>query len=580
MGCLAVLGLSACSLDRIPNDPNTIMTFEQDAVFTKIYATLGTTGQKGPDGNGDVDGIDEGTSAFYRMTWELNEFPTDECNWVWADAGVPDVRIMAWNSSNALVNGVYYRLYFDITLCNHFLAETEGMKDDKTTEQRAEVRLIRALNYWYLLDMFGKVPFVTSISLEDPMPIERKALAEWLVSELKELEAILPAAHSRKSIYRVDQAAAWMLLCRTYLNYNIYAGETKYDEAAIYAKKLIDSPYKLLTTATDHTSETDGFYYSAYQKLFMADNDNNGAQDEAIMLIYQDGNFTQCWGGARFVVSGSRDANMIPFGSSDSWTCIHSTPEFTKIWFQELSNVTEETYKYQTGTSQGKDSVHQILMDGTPVCEHEFDMPAKLGDDRAILCSYYKSTSKDDEGNDVVNESVWDLGGNLEENFYAGWAQPKFTGIASNFANPYVAVTADPQWPDTDLPLMRLAEAYLTYAEAVYRGGATVDGYSKEEAIKALRDRARNTNTFVFNDDNLLDEWAREFWGEGRRRTDLVRFGQFAGPTATRNWEGRGGAKSGASAKKMDAKYNIFPIPYSDITANKNLAGINEANGY
>ena len=78
----------------------------------------------------------------------------------------------------------------------------------------------------------------------------------------------------------------------------------------------------------------------------------------------------------------------------------------------------------------------------------------------------------------------------------------------------------------------------------------------------------------------LLDEWSREFWLEGRRRIDLVRFGQFAGPGVTRNWEGRGNAKSGDAPKNMDKKYNIFPIPNSDVIANPNLAGINDANGY
>ena len=70
--------MTACSLDRTPLDPNTDTNFNKDAVFAKCYATFGTTGQKGPDGNGDVDGIDEGTSSFYRMFWELNEFCTDE----------------------------------------------------------------------------------------------------------------------------------------------------------------------------------------------------------------------------------------------------------------------------------------------------------------------------------------------------------------------------------------------------------------------------------------------------------------------------------------------------------------------
>lgn len=57
-----------------------------------------------------------------------------------------------------------------------------------------------------------------------------------------------------------------------------------------------------------------------------------------------------------------------------------------------------------------------------------------------------------------------------------------------------------------------------------------------------------------------------------RRRTDLIRFGEFAGPTATRNWEGRGGAKSTDKIKTMSKKYNLYPIPEAEIVANGTLS--------
>ena len=86
------LGLHSCinDLDVTPIDPSTKMDFDRDAVFNKVYATLGLTGQKGADGDGDVDDIDEGTSAFYRMTWCANELVTDEAIVAgWNDPGLP-----------------------------------------------------------------------------------------------------------------------------------------------------------------------------------------------------------------------------------------------------------------------------------------------------------------------------------------------------------------------------------------------------------------------------------------------------------------------------------------------------------
>ena len=538
IACVAVLGLTACSLDRIPEDPNTIMQFDQDAVFTKIYATLATTGQKGPDGNGDVDGVDEGTSSFYRMMWELNEFPSDGGWWIWGDPGVADLRIMAWNSSNTLVEGLYFRLFFDITLCNSFLDNTKDLTDEKTLQQRAEVRFIRALNQYYLLDLFGTVPNATTVTVESPKPIQRADLFVQLETELKSLcdpsnAEALP--DKRLSLYRVDKVAAELLLARLYLNAEVYTGTPRWNEAAEYAAKVMKSDYKLLTEGTG--------MYSAYQKLFMGDNDVNGAQNEGIFMVYQDGVHAQCWGGARFLVNATRDAGWLPSGSDDSWSCFRSSPELVEK-FVDLT--TAATIK-----------------------ENEYNMPTVLGDDRAILCSKSDSSAA----------LEWVLNGKQESEFYDSWGICKWTGIYSSAANPNVSFGSEPHFPDTDIPLLRVAEAYLTYAEAVFRGGNAVNG-TAENAIKALRDRAHNTQAFTLSESFLLDGWQREFYAEGRRRTDLVRFGQFAGETATLNWEGRGGANSGDAPKSIDKKFNIFPLPLADVTANDNLAGINEANGY
>lgn len=554
LSCAVVaLFMGACSLDRTPDDPNVYMDFDQDAVFSKIYATFAMPGQTGPNGDSDIEGIDGGTSAFYRMIWELNEFPTDEGWWIWGDPGVADLRIMNWDSSNDLVKGLYYRLFIDVTLCNHFLDKTEGQSDEKTTTQRAEVRFVRALNYYYLLDMYGQVPFSEHVTAENPTTKTRAELFAWLEKELKDLEGLLPA--TRLSLYRVDKVAAQLILVRLYLNAEVYTGTAHWNEAAQYAAEVMKSGYSIYTEPTDHSGEG-GYKYSAYQKLFMGDNCMNGAQNEAILLIYQDGNYCQAWGGARFLVNAFRDANWVPSGSTDSWTCFRSSPEMVQAFIPDL-----------TAAAEFKD--------------HEYKMPGLIGDDRAIFCSYYEYGMVFDS---TVMDSVpaahtWKLQGNKESDLYDCWGECKWTGIYSTAKTPNEFVGQDPAWPDTDIPFLRAAEAYLTYAEAVYRGGQAVNG-SAESAIQVLRDRAHNTKPFTINDEFLLDEWAREFWLEGRRRIDLVRFGQFAGEGVTRNWEGRGNAKSGDAPKNMNKKYNIFPIPESDVTANPNLAGINEANGY
>ena len=560
------LGMTACSLDRTPLDPNTDTTFNKDAVFAKCYATFGTTGQKGPDGNGDVDGIDEGTSSFYRMFWELNEFCTDEGWWIWNDVGLADIRTLTWSASNDLVYGLYSRLNFDITLCNSFLDKTTEYTDDVTLAQRAEVRMLRAINFYYLLDMFYRVPFSLTVSPNKPMPTTRQDLFAWLEKECLELatDPYIIQAGQRTNKYRVDQACAWFLLMRLYLNAQVYNesvlgardGEARYADAKLYAKKLMESSYNLhgydkaAKKAIDLAAErtADHVYFSAYQQLFMGDNDSNGAQDEAIFLIYQDAIHCLNWGGSRFLLSSVRDANYVPFGSTDTWSCFRSSPEFVYYWVD-------------------KNKASSIAM-------NEYHMPVALGDDRAIMASITTAGKK------------MSLTGNEAADFYASWSVLKFTGIYStaktttlkdihgndsiveapwNWASP----VGEPKWPDTDIPLFRLAEAYLTYAEACYRTGELAPAI---EAVNCLRRRANAPEIATLDDETLLIEWAKEFWCEGRRRTDLIRFGQFAGPTSTMTWEGHKAGK--------DAKYNVYPIPAKDVTANENLKGLNEEIGY
>jgi len=560
------MGITACSLDRTPLDPNTDTKFNKDAVFAKCYATFGVTGQKGPDGNGDVDGIDEGTSSFYRMFWELNEFCTDEGWWIWNDVGLADIRTLTWSSSNDLVYGLYSRLNFDITLCNSFLDKTNEYTDAETMAQRAEVRMLRAINFYYLLDMFYRMPFTLTVSPNKPKPTTRQELFAWLETECLELAAdpYIIQAGQRTNKYRVDQACAWFLLMRLYLNAQVYNesslgtrdGEPRFADAKLYAKKLMDSSYKLhgydksaqkaVDLATERTA--DHVYFSAYQQLFMGDNDNNGAQDEAIFLIYQDAIHSQNWGGSRFLVSAVRDANYVPFGSTDTWSCFRSSPEFVYYW-----------------VDKSKASTYSL---------NEYQMPVALGDDRAIMASK------------TVAGKKMTLTGNEAADFYASWSVLKFTGIYSTAKTEtqkdihgndsiveapwtWASPVGEPKWPDNDIPLFRLAEAYMTYAEACFRTGELAPAI---EAVNCLRRRANAPEITTLDEEALLVEWAKEFWCEGRRRTDLIRFGQFAGPSSTMTWEGHKAGK--------DAKYNVYPIPAKDVTANENLKGLNEEIGY
>jgi hypothetical protein len=119
---------------------------------------------------------------------------------------------------------------------------------------------------------------------------------------------------------------------------------------------------------------------------------------------------------------------------------------------------------------------------------------------------------------------------------------------------------------DADFFLFRKAEAYLTYAEATARqnnGTATTDGVA---AINALRGRAHATQRTGYSLNDILDEWSREFYFEGRRRVDLIRFGKFGGNTGY-TWQWKGGTYAG---RNFETFRNIYAIPASQLPTYNN----------
>ena len=124
---------------------------------------------------------------------------------------------------------------------------------------------------------------------------------------------------------------------------------------------------------------------------------------------------------------------------------------------------------------------------------------------------------------------------------------------------------------NTDIPVFRLAEIYLTAAEAVVRGGK---GMTTDEALNLVNQVRRRAFGSTSGDlkaadmtlDFFIDERGRELYMECVRRTDLVRFDRYT--TNNYLWEWKGGVAAG---RAVDARYNHFPIPAAEISANPNL---------
>ena len=453
MASVLCMGFVSCAdeLNIKSIDPQSTPTYTVEGLLAKQYATLGLTGQKGPAGSADLS-CDEGESGFIRTIFNLQELMTDETAWAYqADNAIAPITNLSWNSGNDRVNWAYQRLIFDITLYNQFIAEQTGKLSD---EQIAEVRFLRALNYYYFLDLYRRAPF--KLTFDDSLPTEKKGkdLYDWLDNELTTIEPLMAevgAYDNSENFGRADRGAAYALHARLALNSEVYTdGKVKdYQKAIDYCDEIINSgKYDLCREAKNG--------YSGYQQLFMGDNDcNPEAMKEIIFPIRQDGLKARAYAGTTYLVSASTIAGMPYASTGDPWKCMFAR----------------------------EDLVKKFIPDGK--------IPMATVDD--VL----KNPTKEEV---IAKDSEKGIG------------------------------TAD-------------------------------------VIAKAQDDRANRTDlATTVNDQTLIDEWCREFYMEGRRRSDLVRFGLFTGSKYL--WSYKGGAENGAG---IPAYYDVYPIPDNEIKNNPNM---------
>src|SRR5690348_7053481 len=192
---------SSVTSANVFNDPNSYRAF-----LAKIYGGLIVTGQRGPDGNPDIGGIDEGFGEYLRLYWYLQEMPTDEAVIGWNDPGLPTLNTGTWGASNEMVNAMYYRVFYQVMLVNEFLRQSTDAKlaernqNDPTLRTniqfyRAEARFLRALSYWHGIDLFGNIPLVTEadpLGATPPKQATRVDIYNYVVSELNAIKDSLP----------------------------------------------------------------------------------------------------------------------------------------------------------------------------------------------------------------------------------------------------------------------------------------------------------------------------------------------------------------------------------------------------
>lgn len=235
--------------------------------------------------------------------------------------------------------------------------------------------------------------------------------------------------------------------------------------------------------------------------------DNDLNTDENIFTIRYDGTYTQNWGGTTTLTHGPAGVDKAVSGTNGNWDCIRVTQQFVGLF-----------------------------------------------DNQDIRGQFWTSTQ-----NLLMNQ--------LLDAPRDGYSSTKFRNVTRT-GGPAPHLDPAGNWVDIDFPLFRLAEIYLIYAEAVVRGGTGGDNATALTYLSRLSLRGHNNtiSNAQLTLPYIINERGRELFWECVRRTDLIRFGQFT--TSAYLWAWKGGIQNGTA---VDSKYNLFPIPSTDISANPNL---------
>ena len=552
LGLIAAMTMSSCNsdLDVMPEDPN-VMTnaeFSQDPegymnrVLAACYLTFSTTGVGGASGSANVEGFDGGSGTFQRAIFNLNEIPTDEACWLSAGDSYlsASLQYMQFPANNSAIYGTYSRLIVNISMCNEFIRTVQegkfGLPENlmaKAEEYCNQARILRGLAYFYLIDLFGNVPYADETVLTGTVApqLPRAKVYQKVVANLEEVSEAYGSNTDVVYGY-VGKDACDALLAKFYLNAEVFSGVPAYDKCWNKCQEIIDR------------HKGGGFDGSGlanhYVSLFARNNDQYAGggskkdQNEILWVIPCDFDNLTSWANTTFLIAAWATSdpgdtewkiNKADYNLTEGWKCMLARRQFVEkfAWNEDGTSSDVRTQLWRT-------SAHGFSIDNTQLTQDAYG--------NGYVAIKFTNFPVDDEGN-VVNDGK--------------------TYPATQFCY-------------ADYPVIRLAEIYLTAAEANILGGVG----SSTDAVKYvnyIRNRAGLDSWTIsdLNETNILDERCRELYQENCRRTDLVRHGKFTGSSYIWNW--KGGVAEGTSTSEH---LNVYPLPSTVVS----LAGYTQNNGY
>lgn len=494
LSCLFLASVALCfcgCLDEHPKDQ-----IDQEAIYNNadnIYKNAVASLYNYIGSNQESEGL-QGTC---RGIYDYNTLTTDEAmipirGGDWYDGGLwENMYQHQWNANDIYFYNVWKYLFKVIVLSNQSLSIIDShrnlLSDQQASAFSAEVRAIRALFYYYAMDMFGRIPIVTSynVNLKQVVQNERSEVFRFIFNELQEVAPLLADEHSniRGDYYgRVTRPVANFLLAKLALNAEVYTvdnwtsgsrqngkniffhvnGEKKnaWETCIWYCEQLRQEGYEL---ENDYASNFAVHNESSKENIFTIPLDKNLYPNEYHYLFrsrhYQHGG---AYGGA-----------------SENGTC--ATISTVKAYGYATDHVDNRFYTNFYADTVFVDGKKVYLDNGEPLVYRPLELKLNLS------ASPYKQT--------------------------AGARVAKYEVDRTAYS--------DGRQVDNDIVLFRYGDALLMESEAKVRNGE--DGSAE---LNAIRQRA-GMPLVEANLDNILKERLLELVWEGWRRQDLIRFDKF-----------------------------------------------------
>ena len=584
------LGLSACTdLDEQVYDRIDAGVYYQNESSVKgaVAAIYGQTSQ-----------TLAGENFFH-----LSEYPSDQITWRvwngglwgWDEAMKTVLSWHNWTSESTIINNAWNGAWTAIGLANLLLSDLEGlsaenlgMSEAQLAQYVAEVRTIRAWNYYCIFELWGgALPLNTSASSEVPGTADPdwntscKKIYDFIATELDEtVNALAKDDANHTMVNRANQAMNRLLKARLLLNAEVFVGEAHFDECEALSKEIINGTYG--SYAID----------SNYRNLYSIDNVKS--PEVIFALAAEDGQ------GAANAISNVRTMVGMWYGYADyfgqsydgigAWNCVCLVPSFDNAGTVQPTggtvgakcfldygdklgapyerfddrDIRKQNYTYDTAT---KTHGPGMFLKGV--------MRANFGTGDVL------KADADRDGQDLVYVdqlgTFLNQGRELETVMSPRWGE----------TNSGVRLVKYPLYPNDeqggfksiDDVQFRLAEAYYNVAECEMRKGNSNEAKNYVDAVRQryYKDSDRASALSVpgpgftqFDMDWMLSEWGKEYLGEGnRRRTDLRRFDKF---TQGQWWFWGRATEDGISLPaQRDRKYEWYPLPQTAISVNPGL---------